>query len=305
MGTYFPMANNQRDAETMLYLRDHLPNSHSETPVLPSNMIMYMNYASASGPYSDAAGNSQSHSSCMDASDSNTSHQEVLLNFGGSRSVDNHLSTWKDGRNEMLMMHSAGEASGVLQSGLNLQGQGLSLSLNSHVPIQYQSDNPDFSSIMGSSALTHSEEDRGKNMSYENEDSFQHKQSRDNDYMLSSVPDAANDISPYGMPSIARAVPNSKYLRAAQQLLDEVVNVKKSMKEQNAKKELVKNSKEVEEELGDGASDPSVAPKASRGELSMAEKQELQNKMTKLLSMLDEVRINGHFYCFLVLSRSF
>ncbi|KAI3446150.1 hypothetical protein Pfo_002815 [Paulownia fortunei] len=312
MGTYFPMSNNQRDAATMLYLRDPLPNSHSETPVLAGNMIMYMNYSS-SGPYSDAlAGNSQSHSSCMDvrpvASDSSTSQQEVLLNFGGSRAVENHLSTWKDGRHEMLMMHPAGGTSGVLQGAPNLQGQGLSLSLSTHVPsvlqmsaIQYENGNPDFSSILGPNALIPGE-DRGRSISFENEDSFQTKQSRDNGYMLSSVPgsnsDAANDIPPYGMPSIARAIPHSKYLKAAQQLLDQVVNVKKAIKEQNAKKELAKDSTEAEGELANGASDPSAAavssvtPKASGNspsELSVAEKQELQNKRTKLLSMLDEV----------------
>lgn len=315
MGTYFPMSNNQRDAATMLYLKDPLPSSHSETPVLPGNMIMYMNFPSSSGPYSDAlVANSQSHSSCMDVppvtSDSNASQQEVLLSFGGSRALENQLSSWKDSRNEMLMMHQTGGTSCVLQGAPNLQGQGLSLSLSTNVPsvlhmssIQYQNDNPDFSSILGPNALIPGE-DRGRNnISFENEDSFQNKQSRDNDYMLSSVPgsnsDAANDIPPYGMPSIARA-PNSKYLKAAQQLLDEVVNVKRAIKDQNAKKELMKDSKEVEGELGNGASDPSAAavssvtPKASGNspcELSVAEKQELQNKLTKLLSMLDEVRI--------------
>ncbi|KAL0384051.1 UNVERIFIED_CONTAM: BEL1-like homeodomain protein 7 [Sesamum radiatum] len=216
MGMYFPMSNNQiqRDAATMLYLREPLPSSHSETPVLPGNMTMYMNFASSSGPYSDAlAGNSQSVNVQPVASDSNTSQQELLLQFGGSRAVENQL------------MHRQGESSGILQ-------------------------------------------------------------------------DATNDISPYGMPSIARAVPNSKYLKAAQQLLDEVVNVKKAIKEQNPKKELMKEPKEVEGEFGDRDSDPSaavassVAPKAignPPNELSVAERQELQNKITKLLSMLDEV----------------
>ncbi|KAL8543031.1 hypothetical protein ACS0TY_003781 [Phlomoides rotata] len=277
MGSYFPMPNNERDASTMFYLKDPLPTSHSETPILQGNTIMYMNFASSSGLYSDAlAANSQSHSSCINVpSESNTSQQEVLLNFGENQ--------WKDERNEMMMMQQQGGASCVLQ------GQGLSLSLSTNVPsvlhvppFQYQNENTDFSSILGSNPLMHGEEDRGRNISFNNEDSFQTKQSRDNsnnDYMLSSAP---NDIPTYGMPSIARAVPNSKYLKAAQELLDEVVNVKRAIKDQKPKNEVIKkDSKEVE-----GAYDPSSS---SPNELSTSEKQELQNKLTKLLSMLDEV----------------
>ncbi|KAL0334696.1 UNVERIFIED_CONTAM: BEL1-like homeodomain protein 7 [Sesamum radiatum] len=120
--------------------------------------------------------------------------------------------------------------------------------------------------------------------------------------MVSRVPvinsDATNDISPYGMPSIARAVPNSKYLKAAQQLLDEVVNVKKAIKEQNPKKELMKEPKEVEGEFGDRFRSiwaSSVAPKAignPPNELSVAERQELQNKITKLLCWMDLEQLN-------------
>ncbi|KAK6159503.1 hypothetical protein DH2020_006817 [Rehmannia glutinosa] len=266
MGTYFPMSNDQRDAATMLYLRDRLPTSHSETPVLQGNMIMYTNYSSSSGLYSDVN---------PVPSDSSTSQQEVLLNFGGSRTLENHLNTWKNDRNDMLMMHP--------------QSQGLSLSLGTNVlqmsSIQYQNDNPDFSSVLG------------RNMSFENDDSYPNKQTRDdNEYMLSSNPgsnlDVANDVStPFGVPGIGRAVPNSKYLKAAQDLLDEVVNVKKGIREQNGKKELLKDSNENEGESGNGGSDPCAAKGVgnSSSELSVAEKQDLQNKMTKLLTMLDEV----------------
>lgn len=262
---------------------------------------MYMNFPPSSEPYSDSMpGNSQSHNTaCMDippaASNSNTSSQEVLLNFGGSRALDNQLNTWKDGRNEMLMMHQAGGSSCVLQGTPNLQGQGLSLSLSSHVPlIPYQNESADFSSILGSNALMHGE-DRGRNISFENEDSFANGVNNG---------DGGSDISSYGMPSIARTVPNSKYLRAAQELLDEVVNVKKAIKEQNARKESRKESREVEGELKDGGSDPSsfsATPKGngtSQVEISAAEKQELHNKLTKLLTMLDEVELITNVFSF-------
>lgn len=243
MGSYFPMPNNQRDASTMFYLKDPLPASHSETPILQGNTIMYMNFASSSNLYSDA--NSQSHSSCVNVpSDSTTSQQEVLLNFGRSQALDNQ---WKEERNEMMMMQ---------QQQQQQQQQGLSLSLSTHVPsvlFQYQNENNDFSSIMGSNPLLHGE-DRGRNVNFDNEDSFQNKRSREsnNDYMLSST--ATNDGPTYvnGMPSVSRGVPNSKYLKAAQELLDEAVNVKRAIKDQKGKSEVKKDSKEVE-----GAYDPS------------------------------------------------
>ncbi|XP_047938419.1 BEL1-like homeodomain protein 7 [Salvia hispanica] len=287
MGTYFPMSNNQRDAASMLYSKDPAPASHSSTPILTGNTIMYMNFPPSSEPFSDAIA-----SSCMDAppvaSNSNASSQEVLLNFGGSRALESQLNTWKDRRNEMLMMHQAGGSSScVLQGGPSMQGQGLSLSLSTHVPLHvpYQNEGADFSSILGSNALMQGE-DRGRNISFENEDN-----SFAAGFAGGNNGDGASDMSSYGMPSIARAVPNSKYLRAAQELLDEVVNVKKAIKEQNARKEL---RREGEGELKDGGSDPSFSatPKetgASRVEISAAEKQELQNKLTKLLTMLDEV----------------
>ncbi|KAL3814105.1 hypothetical protein ACJIZ3_015373 [Penstemon smallii] len=287
MATYFPSSNNQRDSSTILYLRDPLPNSYSETPILQGNHPMYMNFSSSSGSYSDALNGKDIQP--IGASDTNTSQQEVLLNFGGSQALEHdNFSSWKDGRNDMVMDSFSG-ASRILQSDQNLQSQGLSLSLSTQVPsvmqissTQYQNPN---TSISG--------EEWGRNLSIEDEDNFQTKQSRDNDYMLASVP--RNDITTYGMPSIARAVPNSKYLKVAQQLLDEVVNVKKAIMEQNAKKVVEKGHKGVTEESGERAPYTSAGPSSvpievsSPSELSTAEKQGLQNKTTKLLSMLDEV----------------
>ncbi|KAL6545997.1 hypothetical protein OROGR_009871 [Orobanche gracilis] len=279
MGTYFPMPNNQRDTPTMLYSRNCLPNSHSETPVFPSDTIMYTNYLSSTD---------------IQPSDSSTSHQQILFDFGGG--IQEVGNQWKDGRNDFLN-------SSVIQGCSNLQGQGLlSLSLGTNVhsvlqmpSIQYQNnDNTNFSSVLGNNGLI-----AGENEDY----SFRTKQTRgESDYMLFSVPsnsDVANDVAPYGTMSIARAVSSSKYLRAAQQLLDEAVNVKKDVREHNARNETLKDSKEKEGGLGNRGSDPADTPKASgnsSNDLSVAEKQELQNKITKLLSMLDEVDIRYRQY---------
>ncbi|PQM35740.1 BEL1-like homeodomain protein 7 [Prunus yedoensis var. nudiflora] len=63
MSAYYTGSNNQKDATPMLYLREPLPSSYPEAPVLPGNMMMYMN----SGSYSDAlAGSSQQQNNCID-----------------------------------------------------------------------------------------------------------------------------------------------------------------------------------------------------------------------------------------------
>ncbi|VVA15398.1 PREDICTED: BEL1 homeodomain [Prunus dulcis] len=107
-------------------------------------------------------------------------------------------------------------------------------------------------------------------------------------------PDSSiGDLSSYGMSSIARAIPNNEYFKAAQQLLDEVVNVQKTLKQHDREK-----NQSTHEHRDDGSkneleshisSNPQDTASNSQCELSHAEKQELQSKLTKLLFMLDEV----------------
>jgi hypothetical protein len=90
----------------------------------------------------------------------------------------------------------------------------------------------------------------------------------------------------------SQAIRNSKYLKAAQELLDEIVSVWKNIK-QNAQKKKVEPEK-VDGKEADGvskseASNPLESTANAEAEISAAEKQELQNKMAKLLAMLDEV----------------
>ena len=128
--------------------------------------------------------------------------------------------------------------------------------------------------------------------------SFRDEQPRNVEYLQSGFPggnpdSSKGDLSPYGMSSIARAIPNNKYLKAAQQLLDEVVNVQKALKQQDREK-----NQSTHEHRDDGSknelesgvsSNPQDTASNSQCELSHAEKQELQSKLTKLLFMLDEV----------------
>ncbi|KAL2477055.1 BEL1-like homeodomain protein 6 [Forsythia ovata] len=280
MATCFPSSNNQRDSATMLYLRVPLPGSYSETPVLPGNMMMYTNFSQSSDVQP------------VGGSDSDTSRQETLSNLVGSRTVDHDFN----------MIHPMGGVSGILQGATNLEGRGLSLSLSTQEPsrmnmssIQYLSSNPNFSTLLGSNPSI-SGETRGQNGSLEENDDSQIKQSRYDEYMLSDVPGSNSDsikanVPAYGVSSIANVIPNSKYLKAAQQLLDEVVNVRQAIMEQHKRNEFMKTAKESDGESGNGTSDPSAvgtssipqdSSSISPSDLSAAKKQDVQDRITKL-----------------------
>lgn len=78
---------------------------------------------------------------------------------------------------------------------------------------------------------------------------------------------------------IGNVISDSKYLKATQNLLDDVVNVKKAMK-QHCKHDYMNNSKEAFGILKN---------RCESSPVSASEKQDLQNNMTKLSSMLNEV----------------
>ncbi|XP_059646579.1 BEL1-like homeodomain protein 1 [Cornus florida] len=107
-----------------------------------------------------------------------------------------------------------------------------------------------------------------------------------------------------GSPSSASAISNggsgmqsvllsSKYLKAAQELLDEVVNVGKSVKFESGKGTNGQTAKTIGESLASASSVAVTGEGLSGGEtkseLTTAERQEIQMKKAKLLNMLDEV----------------
>ncbi|KAG6536017.1 BEL1-like homeodomain protein 1 [Zingiber officinale] len=80
----------------------------------------------------------------------------------------------------------------------------------------------------------------------------------------------------------------SKYLKAAQQLLDEVVNVGKGFKDEFTKRATSKNpAATVAFKTTDGGEENTSAKRAP--DLSSAEKQEVRMKKAKLVNMLEEV----------------
>lgn len=97
----------------------------------------------------------------------------------------------------------------------------------------------------------------------------------------SSTSEATN-----GMPGLQGMLMGSKYLKAAQQLLDEVVNVGKGIKDDSPRvsKNLMKASRDADEAAGEETGLKRAA------ELTTVERQELQMKKAKLANMLDEVR---------------
>ncbi|KAK8959262.1 BEL1-like homeodomain protein 7 [Platanthera guangdongensis] len=90
-------------------------------------------------------------------------------------------------------------------------------------------------------------------------------------------------------------IPNSKYLKTAQQLLDEMVNVQKVLKRSHDNQSGNISSKPtckdnvVESKSGANRLNHLESATNSSSELSPSERQELQNTMTNLLAMLDEV----------------
>ncbi|XVF01056.1 hypothetical protein REPUB_Repub04eG0054800 [Reevesia pubescens] len=302
MATYYTGSNNQRDTPPMIYLRESMPGSYPEAPVLTGNTMTYMN----SGSYSDAfVGNSQQQNNCIEiqaveASDSTSQQQEILSNLGGSRVGEHDFGAWRDGRNDILVMHPMGGTASILHCGQNLQGQGLSLSLGTQISsgiqmpsIPYRNPSSGFASFLSPNpSLTG--EGGSRNCSSRDE------QSRNAEYLppgFSGGNQDSNkgDLSAYGMSSISRTIPNSKYLKAAQQLLDEVVNVRRALKQPDGEKNQSSQDNQMKsskEEDGGSKNVPSHQQESSNNspnELSHAERQELQSKLTKLLSMLDEV----------------
>lgn len=96
--------------------------------------------------------------------------------------------------------------------------------------------------------------------------------------------------------SMQSVILGSKYLKAAQELLDEVANVGKSIKDDDQPSQGSKDKGKVVKDQPNTGDE--TEPAASNGiELTTAQRQEIQMKKAKLISMLDEVIILlPHFY---------
>ncbi|CAH2051627.1 unnamed protein product, partial [Thlaspi arvense] len=87
-----------------------------------------------------------------------------------------------------------------------------------------------------------------------------------------------NEYATQVVSGFTRTIHDSKYLKAAQQLLDEAVNVKKALKQFQPEGDKI--DEEKEKNLQESSKNPDIP---------QGERQELQSKLSKLLSILDEV----------------
>ncbi|XP_042476501.1 BEL1-like homeodomain protein 1 isoform X2 [Macadamia integrifolia] len=124
-----------------------------------------------------------------------------------------------------------------------------------------------------------------------------------NDMRMSAGGGSSSPASavPNGISGMQSVLLGSKYLKAAQQLLDEVVNVGNGIKNESSKgvKGQSKINRESTATTGEGSSGGAGGGETStkRGaELTTAERQELQMKKAKLVSMLDEVEQRYRHY---------
>ncbi|XP_062025036.1 BEL1-like homeodomain protein 3 [Rosa rugosa] len=287
MATYFQNLSNQNLLTP--YPGDEKLASYPEQP---SNMMMYMNQASYPGSYTD-----------------------VLS--GGSFSP-NKCSESDGGRNEMMFIPPTSvpvrdcvggdSLIGSPDGKRGIQDHGLSLSLATQIPpavsvpsFQYQYLNSSLPSVLSTSQILGKGEFQCKGDDYSQSDEFRNfenltsglydslKTQNFSNPMCSMVPkEMHSEAYLYDSLGFSKSLLNTKYLKAAQQLLDEVVNVRKALKQSRSNKhQRTDGSKET-----DGirmSSDPSEPSAVSSVELSPVERQDLQNKKTKLLSMLDEV----------------
>ncbi|ERN01244.1 hypothetical protein AMTRI_Chr03g53280 [Amborella trichopoda] len=336
MATYFPGSSNQRDTMPTLCLRDPGPNSFPEQS-LNGNML-YMNYLTPSD-YSDTltTHHSQPQQNCVglhvptsilsqesrapEASEATASHHRILSHLVASRLGENNAynTTWRDGRNGLLLMQSDNEnpqigmpTLGIIQNEQNLpiQGQGLSLSLGTQIPsaipvhsFQYRQTLSDMSAFLGTNQSGRdglSKDDPRRKQILGNEvppSSFTCNGGNPvlKGDVLGTLPRSEAGPAPYALLGLSSTISNSKYLKAAQQLLDEVVNVGNALKPNESGRPksfsmaTASMALKVSENTPSNLSDQQEANADAPNELSPTERQDLQTKLTKLLGMLDEV----------------
>lgn len=236
------------------------------------------------------------------------------MTFSGS---SNYCVDSAEGRNEMMFIPpmatdpvgSSITDDSLVNQNVHYQGQGLSLSLGKQIPspvsltsFQYHYPNPSLSSDLGTCLPS-----IGSN---QNVECFNMASGFMGMNTISIKTESfGNQIMQgeryeYETSGFNNNFLNSKYLEAVQGLLDEVVNVRKALNKHKNKLQGIGSDALKKSDLKlNGPSDPSDSTANSSCELSPAEQQDLQNKKTKLMSMLDDVSIllvNCHHFVFTI-----
>lgn len=331
MATYFPSPSNQRDVLLTPYVGDQKFASYSEPPFHPGNIMMYLNQASSAGSYSDILSGSSLSRHNHDESVGGRNEMMFIPPTGDTvsmQSIDGQLNAVTS---DSLRNSVTGDSQvvprtqlGILDGEQNFQCQGLSLSLGTRIPYaaSLSSSASEYPNPGLSSFLSNRLPIPGKGaISCEGDESNQHKELRSaeclpsgfsggnhnttkteafcNPHSSVSAKDMLSDRYLYESSGFSNNILNSMYLKTAQQLLDEVVNVRKALKRPALNKQhdfqgiVLDGSKESNGRSNTQSmrmsSDPGVSTTNSSCELSPAEQQDLQDKKTKLLSILNEV----------------
>lgn len=210
---------------------------------------------------------------------------------------------------------------GLVDSEQNIQSQGLSLSLGTLMPVppfQYHYPSSGFSSLMipnlpnVKGTVSFKDDEAGAEcmapVSSGGFDNSIQKEALYNPHSSLYHKEAPHDPSClHGSQGFPNAALNSQYLKAAQELLDEIVSVRKALKQPGLEKQkgsldiALDGSKESEEKSPSQSMlmhpDPNASSANASCELSPAERQSLLDKKAKLLSMLDEVDKRYRQYC--------
>ncbi|KAL7606781.1 BEL1-like homeodomain protein 3 [Lactuca sativa] len=101
------------------------------------------------------------------------------------------------------------------------------------------------------------------------------------------------DVS-YGL--VSGRILDSKYLKPSQELLEEVANLREALRQLKINKLSNLHTLRVDDKKNSKFT-PHESTTTSSGELSASEKQDLQNKVTRLFSFLDEVDRKYREYC--------
>ncbi|CAN7054618.1 hypothetical protein IGI04_028874 [Brassica rapa subsp. trilocularis] len=177
---------------------------------------------------------------------------------------------------------------------LSFQGGGLSLSLGNQIQYHYQNL---------SNQLNYSNDENGKSLSHHH---HQHQAEQVPSTGYSNGVGYYNNYR-YETSGFVSSVLRSRYLKPTQQLLDEVVSVRKDMKLGESNKKTKNNNNDKGQDFTNGPNNNNTENEKFQEELSPQERQELQSKKNKLLTMADEVdkRYNQYYHQMEAVASSF
>jgi len=293
MATFYPNSSVQLDAVSTPYIQDQKFTSNYDAPMIHhGNLMMYLNEASSTGSFSEI-NPATSMSNCV----------EIPSMVG---------------RNEMMFIPPNGAISDAITTHTvdgerNFQGLSLSLSTQLSTAVQPPSFHH-FSNAMNTHIADKVDEANPAYGQYDfhgDGQSFIRFGDQNNlQYMVNPKGVGYNGYQ-YEHASSASCIVKSKYLKAAQQLLDEIVNVQDALKQNDYAKDQnmskLKDKQSESNEKSGAESDVNDSSTAPSKELSAAERQELQIKLDKLLTMLDEAdrRYKQYYHQMQVLVSSF